>query len=127
MDNQEQKHSKACVAYAQGLAHPNERALAEAILDGVADETITAEQGFDQKQIDNMRNRLIGAGCDTVEGVAEEPEARTEDLVDESVNDDIAIDPAQDQQGNTGKVMTGALETPSADTDAPKVDGEPQA
>lgn len=52
-----------CKAFVDSIAHPNERVLAESILSGIADEQIIHESGFDQAQIDNMKQRIDVSGC----------------------------------------------------------------
>jgi len=83
------EHSQACVQFAKSIEHPNERELALAILDGKEDEAIIEEMGFDKLQIDAMRNRLISAGCDTVDEPSEEDSAdQTADNSDENTDED---------------------------------------
>lgn len=126
MDNQETatvEHSKACMAFAEGIQHPNEKTLAMELLEGKSKEG-DFSLGFDQSQIDSMRARLIGAGCDTlseeVEEVEEEVlEPTSEDTATDSVEN--ADTPSEDAPVAT----TGDAQMP----EAPKVDGQdaPQA
>jgi len=75
----------------------NEAKLAKAILDGVEDAQITEDMGFDQAQIDKMKQKVsLLKGED--EEVAEEstPEQEGEEVVNETVT--------QDEEAQTGSV-----------------------
>jgi hypothetical protein len=134
MDNQETtqaEHSKACIAFADGIQHPNERTLAQEILGGA---TVAGDfsLGFDHSQVKSMTDRLISAGCDTVaEAVSEEEfgvKGDEEAEEAEAPSEDTPSEEGADQapEATEDKVEAGESTAPEAGTDTPSEDAPVQ-
>ncbi len=117
--------SKVCLAFVDGIAHPNEKVLAEEILQGKKVGEFSLD--FDQGQMDAMTERLKGAGCfDPVE--PEEPAGEEPKEDDEPNDEDENADDAGEDTDNADGEEAGETDPdPQADENAENDDQDDEA